>query len=493
MNPAFLYLLKVNIAIALFLIVYQVFFINDTFWKIRRMYFLTSVFIAFIYPSISLQSWLNQSTSLREFSVDYLEISELVVTPASSVIFSWNELLAAVYVFVLAVLLVRLLFQFISVVKVHYSSKPSIIMGIGVRTLTGNFAPFSFFGTIYLNPSLHSGEELNQILTHELAHVRQWHSVDVMVSELLCALFWINPFVWLLRKAIRLNLEYLADDRVVASGVDSRRYQYHLLQLSCQLPGIELTNQFNISPLKKRIRMINQPRSSKSTVLKYLLIVPLSFTLIILSNASTPASSPGDLLPAARQELLTENVIVPSDTIKEDETIFVVVEDMPEFPGGTQAMMNYLAESIKYPVGAQVKGVQGRVICQFVIDRNGKVTNPVVIRGVSPELDEEALRVISIMPDWKPGTQRGKAVRVKYTLPINFRLNNKEDINASLNKPMIIVNDEIKAADFDMKQINPETIQEMIVLKADTEEESNELVKKYGQRAAGGVILLKVK
>lgn len=239
--------------------------------------------------------------------------------------------------------------------------------------------------------------------------------------------------------------------------------------------------------------MINQPRSSKSTVLKYLLIVPLSFTLIILSNASTPASSPGDLLPAARQELLTENVIVPSDTIKEDETIFVVVEDMPEFPGGTQAMMNYLAESIKYPVGAQVKGVQGRVICQFVIDRNGKVTNPVVIRGVSPELDEEALRVISIMPDWKPGTQRGKAVRVKYTLPINFRLNNKEDINASLNKPMIIVNDEIKAADFDMKQINPETIQEMIVLKADTEEESNELVKKYGQRAAGGVILLKVK
>ena len=148
MNPAFLYLLKVNIAIALFLIVYQVFFINDTFWKIRRMYFLTSVFIAFIYPSISLQSWLNQSTSLREFSVDYLEISELVVTPASSVIFSWNELLAAVYVFVLAVLLVRLLFQFISVVKVHYSSKPSIIMGIGVRTLTGNYAPFTYFGTI---------------------------------------------------------------------------------------------------------------------------------------------------------------------------------------------------------------------------------------------------------------------------------------------------------------------------------------------------------
>ena len=108
---------------------------------------------------------------------------------------------------------------------------------------------------------------------------------------------------------------------------------------------------------------------------------------------------------------------------EEEEVVFVVVESMPEFPGGAQAMMRYIAENIKYPVIAQENGIQGRVICQFVVEKDGKVSDIQVVRSSGEaSLDKEAQRVIGSMPKWKPGKQRGKPVRVKYTLPVNFRL-----------------------------------------------------------------------
>ena len=107
---------------------------------------------------------------------------------------------------------------------------------------------------------------------------------------------------------------------------------------------------------------------------------------------------------------------------EEENVVFVVVESMPAFPGGDAALMKYLSDNIKYPVIAQESGIQGRVICQFVVNRDGSIVDVEVVRPVDPSLDKEAIRVIKSMPRWTPGRQRGKAVRVKYTLPVNFRL-----------------------------------------------------------------------
>lgn len=115
----------------------------------------------------------------------------------------------------------------------------------------------------------------------------------------------------------------------------------------------------------------------------------------------------------------------PPPKPKEEEVtdeIFVVVENQPEFPGGTTAMMKFLNDNIKYPVIAQENGIQGRVICNFVVERDGSITDVQVVRGVDPSLDKEAIRVIQQMPKWKPGSQRGKPVRVRFTLPVLFRL-----------------------------------------------------------------------
>jgi protein TonB len=107
---------------------------------------------------------------------------------------------------------------------------------------------------------------------------------------------------------------------------------------------------------------------------------------------------------------------------EEDKVIFQVVEKMPTFPGGDAELFKFLGNNVKYPVIAQENGIQGRVICQFVVNRDGSIVDVEVVRSVDPSLDKEAIRVIKSMPKWSPGQQRGKAVRVKYTLPVNFKL-----------------------------------------------------------------------
>ena len=127
-----------------------------------------------------------------------------------------------------------------------------------------------------------------------------------------------------------------------------------------------------------------------------------------------------------QQEAQTAGYTPPAVVEEEEEEaaqqIFTVVEEMPEFPGGQGELLKYLGKSIKYPVIAHENGIQGRVICAFVVNRDGSIVDAEVLRGVDPSLDKEALRVINSMPKWKPGKQRGKPVRVKYTVPVTFRL-----------------------------------------------------------------------
>lgn len=185
--------------------------------------------------------------------------------------------------------------------------------------------------------------------------------------------------------------------------------------------------------------MMNKTRSSTLKLAKYLLMLPLVFLLVTANS-----------LYAAQQEPMSDEAVATLPTIASDEEIFsqdpppvkkegageeifVVVEKMPEFPGGQEAMMQFLADSIRYPRESMEKGVQGRVICNFVVMKDGSVSDVQVVRGVDSLIDAEAVRVLKLMPDWKPGTQRGKKVNVRYTLPVVFRL--------LKNEPKIVIDE----------------------------------------------------
>ena len=535
------YFLKINVAIALFYAFYRLFFYKDTFFTWRRVALLCFFAVSAVYPLLNIQTWITEQEPMVAMADLYADIvlPEFTLTPEKTT-FDWKSILLQTAGFVywggVALLAGRFLVQLAGIIRLAFRSRKTKIGNTNVHLLKQADGPFSFFHWIFIHPASHTEEELSEILTHEQAHANQWHSIDVLISETACVLCWFNPFAWLMKREIRTNLEYLADNRVLETGHDSKSYQYHLLGLSHYKAAATIYNRFNVLPLKKRIKMMNKKRTREIGRTKYLMFLPLAALLMIISNieavarttkemakdvieaveenlapnetapdmkAATepiPAETPmpqqdkdklvvykgkvvdKDGKPVERAEFFIDGmyklpqdqsfvtdkngnfsfkafkstpmivvwkkdgkqmaVQVPAETQNisdmkivmnrewlnppvddPDNPVFEVVESMPEFPGGGMtAMMQFLSKNIKYPVNAQKNGTQGRVTVQFIVNIDGSISNIGIIRGVDPELDGEAVRVISTMPNWKPGTQKGKPVRVKYTVPVMFRL-----------------------------------------------------------------------
>ena len=235
-----------------------------------------------------------------------------------------------------------------------------------------------------------------------------------------------------MKQEVRMNLEYLADESVLSDGNARKSYQYHLLGLAYRQPkdSTKIANNFNLLPLKKRIKMMNKRRTSEIGKAKYLLFAPLAGALLMVSNIESVAREIGEQIPEVAEvqqkaEAKASDATAPADTTK--NVVYDVTETMPQFPGGQGVMMKYLAANIKYPASAVKAKKQGRVIVAFVIQKDGSVTNARIVKSVDPELDAEALRIVKAMPNWTPGTQDGKPVNVNYTIPVVFSLY-KEDV-----------------------------------------------------------------
>ena len=549
------YFLKINVAIALFYAFYRLFFYKDTFFAWRRTALLCFFAVSAAVPLLDIQQWIVQQEPMAAMADLYAAVvlPELTLTPQPET--DWRQLVAdgivVAYWLVAALLALRFLVQLAGIVRLARRCPTQKIDGTTVHLLPRAEGPFSFFRWIFVCPDAHTGDELHEILTHERTHARQWHSIDVLTGELACIVCWFNPFAWLMKREIRTNLEYMADEKVLETGHDSRTYQYHLLGLSHHKAAATIYNSFNVLPLKKRIIMMNKRRTRAIGRTKYLMFLPLAALLMIVSNieavaratqkitaevmeAVTPAETPevqpqpeniaplpkqepDNIAPSSQPEMnvapipqqekskkvtykgkivddeagnpisdvkiiidhkyqsITKSTVnaqgefrietspeasilfeysgkdgktlarmcrpaelakmdpdnmvielIPVNIIKSnvtDDDVYEVVENMPEFPnGGMGELMKYLSANIRYPEAAHKAGIQGRVTVQFVVGKDGSIGNVSILRGVNADLDAEAIRVISSMPKWKPGTQKGEPVKVKYTVPVMFRL-----------------------------------------------------------------------
>ena len=200
--------------------------------------------------------------------------------------------------------------------------------------------------------------------------------------------------------------------------MDISDYQYHLVKLTYHETAAHLVNNFNVSQLKQRIIMMNKSKTPAPKLAKYLSIIPLALLLISVNSIYAAQN----VVEMEQNDIIDTELQDPPPVKKDADEVFVVVEVNPEFPGGNEAMMKYLSDNVEYPTIAQENGIQGRVICSMVVNKDGSISDVQVVRGVDPSLDKEAVRVIEAMPNWKPGKQKGNEVNVKYTLPIVFRL-----------------------------------------------------------------------
>ena len=484
------YDLKVAVLVAVFYMFYRLLLSRETFHRVNRVVLLLTAVASFVLPLcvITLHKTVVVDAAASSVAIGSLTA---VVEDADSGLHLWQ--IAAIVAFFIG-MVVTLGYTLMNVVRVwlliQHSEQHPQADGTVVCVAPGDVSPFSWMRYIVLSRSDYETNDAS-ILAHERGHIRQHHSLDLVLVDTLTALQWFNPAMWMLRQDLRAIHEYEADAAVLSQGINMRQYQYLLIQKAVSHCGYSVANGISHSTLKNRIDMMLHKNSSRANLLKLFALAPIvgmtlalnaetvndyvydepqapqkqtvvkkgnqnktvkvgAKTVEVKAAKPTKAKTVSNVVVKAKEtqakDKTISNVVVKAkkantqgdvaigvienevaigviDKEEPDPRVFDVVEQMPNFPGGQNALMNFLMNTIKYPAEAEKAGKQGRVVVQFVINKDGSISDAKVVKSVDKTLDEEALRVINAMPKWTPGKQNGKDVRVKFTMPVTFKLN----------------------------------------------------------------------
>lgn len=472
MNSAVNFIIESGVSLTFFSIIYVLFLRKETFFKINRWFLLGSVLFSVILPILKFKVFNPQPVMLSEITVTpYRNMMEAITVYSHG--FSGNveqailstTLLIYIYLAGVAFFFGRFLFRILQILLIIRKNEVKNSGGFKMVLLEKETSPFSFLKYVFVSQSLLQNSGYDKMIAHEIEHVKQGHSLDVIILEMLTVFQWFNPFMWMLNRAIRENHEFLADQAVLTSGVTRGYYKKLLLD---QFVGGQLViaNNFNTSLIKNRIKMMSKIKSPKYAISKIVFGVLVAVALVIafaceqeesivveqpeeeqivkihlntLDDGKVKIEASGEEIEKLKNmfsedsgfKIITDSLgnvfmmkkaIVEPKTLDSDEEVFFIVENMPEFPGGEQELRQFIANSVKYPEDAIKNKRQGKVYVTFVVTKDGSIADAKIARGVSPTLDAEALRVVNSQPKWKPATQRGKAVNVSYTIPINFQL-----------------------------------------------------------------------
>lgn len=412
------YLLISGATLALGTLLGRLFFRRITWYRATRIYYLTLLLSAWLLPIIGIalphiewsDLWSSPSDPLVLVSTGALEVGVTETPPTTDLLSLWlPRSLCIVWLIGVGAMIVRFVKALVQLYKIRRrSTRYTTDDHKKVYLLPEGMNAFSAFGAIYIPQALLHTDEWEMIYTHEVQHTAGRHYIDVLLSELSLIISWWNPFVWQLRREIDLNLEHLADRGVLDQGFNSKLYQYKLLNHSVEdEPLSPLYSSYNtFHHLKERIIMMNKQASNKCAILRLWIVLPLAVVALFGGNylLSQPA---------------TASQVQPGEVSQSEEPPFEVCEKMPEFPGGINEMLSWIVGELHYPEDVQ-DNVQGTVIVQFVVEKDGSVSNAEIIRGIHPRFDEEALRVVQAMPRWTPGENKGEKVRVRFSLPIKF-------------------------------------------------------------------------
>ena len=507
MGTFFVYILKSSVCLALFYLFYRLLLSKETFHRFNRVALLGILFLSLLIPLLEVTT--AQPTEMAHTMltleqllamVDFYSQDTVAVAPVEvkEITLSGIQITLVIYLAGIVFFACRNIYSLIRLFLLLRSGRKEIFHS-GIRLIIHNkeIAPFSWMKYIVISEA-DLEENGREILIHETAHISNHHSVDLLVADLCIFFQWFNPASWLLKQELQNIHEYEADETVIKEGVDAKQYQLLLIKKAVGTRLYSMANSFNHSKLKKRITMMLKEKSNPWARLKYLYVLPLA--AIAVTAFARPEISEkmeeisavkvNDLAEIVQEKVLQDTVKVSKDEKKdalvvtgvkskeeEEIVIFEVVEQMPEYPGGMSALQKYLSEKI---AGSPMKGkAGGRVMVGFTVAETGKIKDVRVLQSDEASLNQEAERIVSEMPDWIPGKQRGRPVPVKYTVPIRFG-----NIRFAENKQPLIFADGKEISMDAMEKLDPSTIESFSVLK------DSASIKVYGKRGANGVILV---
>jgi len=435
-----IYLIKSSFSVAILYMVYILFFRVQNSLVFNRIFLFVILVIGLLGPLLPVINipFINNSNGIVNNNLSFtVLLDELNITsvkiPNNSFNSSPERILIITYLAISSLLFMSFIYRLFGIYRLANSNKVINNQGFKFILLEDKMPAFSFFNYIFISESIYKNSSISEgIISHEKVHAIQKHSLDILFAELLIIIQWANPLSYLLKRSIRENHEFLADRGVLMENTDLEKYKLLLIQNSSLLAINSITHNFSYSLLKKRINMMTR-KNSKIKLVLGAIILPIAFGISIIACSSpqkdeaitdemTSAEQTKTEQSATEPEQFDDTKLLEQKQVSPEEDVFIVVETMPEFPGGRTALYKFLADNIKYPEKAKKDGIQGRVFVNFIVEKDGSVTNVKVIRGVTSELDKEAVRAVEMMPKWKPGVQRGKNVRVSFNLPIKFTL-----------------------------------------------------------------------
>lgn len=446
-----------------------------THFRWNRAYLLASLLLPLALPFIRLPETANATLAVYAGNLEQFN----VIPQQSSSSFNWLQLLGIVYLsgavfaaarFVQRLLAIRKLWQKAAPVELEDQVELYVFPDDRIRS-------FSFLNRIAVSNSDYR-DHFDAILTHEMVHVRQRHTLDILLTEILRIVFWFHPVLPLYKKSLQEIHEYLADQ--TTPNRDS--YAEFLIAYTFGQPRLTLVNNFySSSLLKQRIKMLYSDKSSRWKLGFYGITGMLALLLVMVVAACSKDKE---------EEVLKFSAVSTADP----ERIFTAVETNPEFPGGTEALYRYLSENVKYPDVARKANIEGRVFLKFVVRTDGSVNDVMVVKGIGFGCDQEAIRVVKNMPKWEPGKQSKIPVNVEYILPIAFQLEGEPALQIQLEEPSSNLSEVKPLFVVDGKEItdsnrplSPSDIESLNVLKG------ADALKAYGEKGKDGVIEITTK
>lgn len=546
MGLFFIYSLKVALCLTAFYLVYKLLLSRETFFGFNRAVLLGMAGVSLLLPLLHFTVG-SAPEPVGGFVVVEDIVMQAVAADAPKFSVTAAQMCFAIYIIGVAFFACREVWSLLCLRRMLRGGRVAGRDG-GVKTVVvkGDVSPFSWMGNIVISEKDYR-DNPEYILLHERAHIAGRHSWDILLCDVLIVFQWFNPAAWLLKAELQSVHEYEADRRVLSSGVNAADYQLLLIRKAVGDKLFSMANNLTQSSLKKRITMMLKRKSNPWSRARMLVAVPVAAVAVVafatpkaesLSNviesesealvskvmpavkAQADGSSQGatemaaaDAAPVKAEAEAQPKADAPEAIVPDgDDKVYDVVEQQPEFPGGTSGLAKWLGDNIKYPAEAAKQGIEGRVIVQFVVGIDGTVSNVKLMRPVNPLLDQEALRVVTAMPKWTPGKQDGKPVAVKYTIPVTFR----QDVGAAdgkaqpdgLKGSMIKINGKVAAGPVtqsiklegspyfivdgkhveDISSIKPDQIDHINVYK-----DAKHTTDKYGEAAKNGVIEVTLK
>ncbi|MBN2746452.1 MAG: M56 family metallopeptidase [Bacteroidales bacterium] len=399
MNSFFSFIIAFTLISGLFLGYFLLFLRKSTEFQKNRWVLLFGIIISTIIPLIHINTpfsfFVGHNVNIV-FPVQEISMRSKELTDSYSFLIQMFYGIISAFLFFL---FISKIYRIYSLIKRNNLTK---FHGFSQIDIDESYTVFSFFHVLFLPKS--TEKVTDEIILHEMAHIRQWHSVDVIIIELLKVFFWMNPFIYLYSKLIRMNHEYLADDYVISESVDNQTYIKVLVE-SIIGKQLDLAHNFNKSLILKRIQMINTNKKPKTSAVRYLAMLPVLLIAFFLFSFDWSSHLPINTMPTV-EEITSEDVV-----------------KAPEYPD----MLNFLRNNIKYPSEAAKNGISGVVYVTALIQKDGNLAKVEVLRGVEASLNAEAVRVVGLMKKWTPGEKNGQKVDMDITIPIKFNLVNKSD------------------------------------------------------------------